>query len=258
MPDVQQISFGAATFLLPPSGTDPTEIRFRLPALRMALVDREQRLSDVDWGKPGIYFLFGPGDAPGQVRVYTGKSLNVARRLIDHYSVKDWWDRALVVIQNGDGFTPSDVEWLEAYFVDSLRRNTGGQVTNRATPKSETLPVYQQQELAVIAQPVDAVLRLLGVISFSTEPEIEEDPGEDLPPSKPRAQMPWLDAACQVLLPDEELHADEIVKRIGDRGLRDLSGGKTPGASMRRELRRNSLGPTPRVRQTAPSTFALL
>lgn len=260
--EAQQIPFGSATFLLPPSGNGPTEIRFRLPALRMVLVDREQRLSDVEWGQPGVYFLFGVGDAPGQVRVYTGKSLNVARRLIDHYNGKDWWDRALVVVQGGDGFTTGDIEWLEAYFVDALRRNAGGQVTNRATPRSESLPAYQQQELAVIAQPVDAILRLLGVISFATEPEIEEDPGEPEAPVSLGAlptgpHVTWVDATCQVLDHGEALHASDILQRIRDHGLRDMSNLKTPENSLRRDLRVESQKPNPRVIQTGPSTFSL-
>ena len=255
------VPFGAATFVFYQESSQPTRIEFRYPSLHLALLERGQRLSGPEWRRAGIYFLIGPGESTGSYRIYVGKSPSgVATRIAQHEATKDWWDRAVVVVADRrDGFTSAEVAWLEAEFVNRLRANVGEAVDNKNQPIENTLPSYMLPELEAQVQPIEAVLRLLGVLTVASEPEVLSDESDEQVATErpPVQQHTWLEAALLILPEDgSPLHVNEIVRRVIDRGLRDAANAKTPDATLRRDLRVNSVSDLPLVRQTAPSTFA--
>ncbi len=264
MPHAHHVPFGAASFVFDTDGDEPTKIDFRYPALSMALLERGQRLRGDVWNTSGIYFLVGPGQAAGSSRIYVGKSpAGVATRIVQHEASKDWWDRAVVVVANRrDGFTSAEVGWLEAAFVTRLRESIGESVANKTQPSDNTLPSYMIPELQAQIHPIEAVLRLLGVLTVAVEPEIieeREEPASVVGDSTQggRPVMTWLEAATAVLPEDgTSLHVHEIIDRITVQGLRDMTNARTPEATARRDLRKASSDPSSAVVQTAPSTFA--
>lgn len=262
--NVHCIPFGSATFIFDEKTTSPVVIKFRLPSLQMALIQRYRLPNESLWDVPGIYFLISPGVDSSTPRIYIGQSSNVSTRIAQHLKGREDWDRALVVIADrSDGFSTAEIEWLEGYFYDCFRERIGkDRLGNKTNPSNNSLPAIQQKELFVIAQPIDAILRLLGIISPSTEPEVEkEEPSkeqnENLGKAYPVNKLSWVDAALEILPEDgSSLHVKEIVRLIQEQNLRDFSNTKTPENTARRDLRVNSQSPNPSIKQTDKSTFA--
>lgn len=270
MTGLQSVPFGAATFIFDSSGENPTTIEFRYPALVLSHIERGQELTEEHWQKPGVYFLLGSGTQANTYRIYVGMApTKLSRRISEQVRRKDWWDRALVVASDRrGGFSSSEVGWLEAAFIAKLRADLGETVDNHVQPAEDTLPFWHQQELAAHIPPIEAVLKLLGVLTPAMESEIvtDDEPGT-APPDGDAASVEaagrvpqpvtWLEAAAQVLPADgTPLHVTEIVRLAVEVGLRDVSRSKTPEATLRRDLRMAIDKGDTRFRQTAPATFA--
>jgi hypothetical protein len=265
--DFHTFQFGAAQFVFDPTGRDGTHIKFRLPSLQLMLANRGQLPVGAEWKSAGIYFLFGAGDQGGTYRIYVGMApAGVAKRAAEQEKLKDWWDRALLVVADrSGGFSTSEVAWLEARFIAKLRNELGQSVANKVQPTGDQLEPWIEKELEAHVAPIEAVLRLLGMLSVSAEPQIvnDEEPEEadetSLEPAttvRPRQELTWVEAALQVLPGDgSSLHVRDIVRLVREEGLRDLSNARTPEATLRRELRQESQREKPKVTQTAPSTF---
>ena len=100
-------------------------------------------------------------------QVYAGKAPGgLVGRLKQHASdpKKSWVDRAILVAElNPNGFTSTEVGWLESELVRTLK--TAPKVTSRNEnqPVDNTLPAYEQASLRPVIRTVMSVLRLIGV-----------------------------------------------------------------------------------------------
>jgi hypothetical protein len=268
--EMQSFQFGAAQFVFDPTGQSGTLIKFSLPALQLMVTSRGQIPNEPVWHAPGIYFLFGAGDQVGTYRIYVGMApTGVAKRVGEQEKAKEWWDRALLVVADrSNGFTTSEVAWLEARFIAKLRSELGRGVANKVQPTGDHLEPWKVRELEANVAPIEAVLRLLGMLSVSAEPQIanDEEPvlqdPQDVVMSASRARVvgnpTWVDAAVLVLPANGAgLHAREILRRILEGGHRDTDGMRTPENTLRRDLRVESQRDRARVVQVGPSTFAV-
>jgi hypothetical protein len=266
-PEMQSFQFGAAQFVFDPVGNSGTLIKFSLPALQLMVVSRGQLPNEPVWRTPGIYFLFGAGDQVGTYRIYVGMApAGVAKRVSEQERQKDWWDRALLVVADrSSGFTTSEVAWLEARFIAKLREELGDGVANKNQPSGDQLEPWKVRELEANIAPVEAVLRLLGMLSVSSEPQIANDDeaeesteAAEAPPAREIGNPTWVEAALHVLPTDGSgVHAKELLRQIVEGGHRDVSGMRTPENTLRRDLRQEALREGGRVAQVGPSTFAL-
>lgn len=267
--EMQSFQFGAAQFVFDPTGMSGTLIKFNLPALQLMVAARGQLPVNAVWQSPGIYFLFGAGDQVGTYRIYVGMApAGVAKRVGEQEKAKEWWDRALLVVADrSSGFTTSEVAWLEARFIAKLRTELGRGVANKVQPTGDQLEPWKVRELEAHVAPIEAVLRLLGMLSVSAEPQIaNDDPDQNVaevevpsaPPVRITGNPSWVEAALAVLPADGSgLHAREILRLIVEGGHRTIEGMRTPENTLRRDLRVESQRDSARVEQTGPSTFAL-
>lgn len=258
----QSFQFGAAQFVFDGDGDSGTLIKFSLPALQMIVIDRGQIPTDSMWEGSGIYFLYGLGDRVGTYRIYAGKAMNVRSRITTHDRLKEWWDRGLLVVADrSSGFTSSETAWLEARFIALLRNELGERVENKNQPNSDKLEVWKERELEAHVAPIEAVLRLLGALSVSSEPQIEGDDQDDevwYEENESTKKLSWVEAALKVLPANGDgLHAKDILTRIVEGNYRDVSGAKTPENTLRRDLRVESQKEGGLVVQVGPSTFAV-
>lgn len=250
--EMQTFQFGAAQFVFDPAGRAGTLIKFSLPALQLMVSNRGQLPVEPAWRSPGIYFLFGAGDQVGTYRIYVGMAPSgVTRRVGEQERQKDWWDRALLVVADrSTGFTTSEVAWLEARFIAKLRDELGRGVANRNQPNGDQLEPWKVRELEAHVAPVEAVLRLLGMLSVSSEPQIanDEEPGEEttttaVAPARAEGNPTWVEATLRVLPKDGSgLHAKEILRLIVEGEHRNTSGMRTPENTLRRDLPRGAAG----------------
>ncbi len=165
--------------LVPGSSLDPIELEVRHSGLRMTLVDRESlhRLPAI-WKTKGIYFLFGPGKSASSYHAYVGKaavkSSTVVSRIQAHNREKDWWNRALIVVSESNGFNGSEIGYLEGRFWNVLGNAVAAEVENRNEPGDDTLTSQEEDALERFIRPVMAVLRAAG---FSPD-TIDQKPTE--------------------------------------------------------------------------------
>lgn len=263
-----QFQFGTAHFAFGEGGA--AEITYKVPALRMLLVNKENAPTGEDWREPGVYFLFGPGESSASFRIYVGKSQTLSVRVNQHKadSRKDWFDRVLFVASDrkSSGFTEADTAWLEAYFTGLLRRDVG--VENKVRPASSDLDPWEKRDLGLYVNPIEAVLRLLGILTPSYEPEleVEEELGgatDAAPQNRAAARgtgLSWVEAAKKVLPKDGSgMHRTDILERIIANKHRDPGEAKTPLQTLGRDLRVyiKKEGPASPIKQVGPGTFAL-
>ena len=158
-----------ATFLVPDEAGAPLEIAFRHDALTMAVVDRDQFDAEVarKWETTGVYLLFGPSaeEAPGRYAVYVGKAApgTLTSRIRNHIRNKEGWDRALLVTRStADGFTSTDVGWLEGRLHEALAQATDAELLNASTPGDNTISAWDRGALDRVVATIQGVMRVLG------------------------------------------------------------------------------------------------
>ena len=265
----KSLDFGTAKFIF--NVGKETRIITKLPALQFALVNREVSLNDDIWKGSGLYFLFGTGTSVFSYKIYVGMSPAGVSNRIKQHSSKDWWDRALVVVSDtSQGFTTSELGWLEARFISRLNSELGIKTENILKSKGDSLAPWDTKELESYVYTIETIVRLLGFMSPYSEPEIvssnsiEENSGVSTldgndNAGKPRRspQINWVDASLLVL-PDngESMHANEILKLIILGKIRNTENMATPENTLRRDLRVESQKEFPRIKQTGPATFS--
>lgn len=75
---------------------------------------RSWREMSAELQRPGVYILTGVDDETGGLKAYVGESENVADRLAQHYSKKDWWREGYLVTSKDANLNKAHVRWLEA------------------------------------------------------------------------------------------------------------------------------------------------
>ncbi len=65
--------------------------------------------------KYGVYLLLSRN------RVYVGQSSDLARRLAQHVTGKDWWTSAVVLTTKDNSLGHSDIDWLESTLIEKAR-----------------------------------------------------------------------------------------------------------------------------------------
>lgn len=214
-----------ATFLLPARPGEPLVITFRHDALRMAVVDRDQFSRTVarGWDRPGIYFLFGPAadDAPGHYSVYVGRAApgSITSRIRHHISNREGWDRALLITRTtDDGFTSTDVGWLEGRIYQRLMRAADAELLNTTTPGDDTISVWDREALDRVVTLVEGVMRVLG---YRPDPVTDDSPSPPVESADTSLDTERLHHALEQIRPGEWASYGDVGRVVGShpRGL---------------------------------------
>ncbi|MFK3975886.1 GIY-YIG nuclease family protein [Shewanella vesiculosa] len=67
--------------------------------------------------KPGVYFLFGVDEETGNDAVYIGEAEQVASRIQQHLSGKDFWNEVVCFTNKDENLTKAHVKYLESRLV---------------------------------------------------------------------------------------------------------------------------------------------
>lgn len=113
----------------------------------------------------GVYFLFGESEEGDEPIVYIGQTGDLSTRLKKHNTMKDFWERALVVISRTNSLTQTHAVFLEWYCLQACRKaerfsdengNSGSQPHTPAPLEAGCLEIFDTAKtlLATLGYPV--------------------------------------------------------------------------------------------------------
>ncbi len=113
----------------------------------------------------GTYVLLGPDpEAVDGLRAYIGRTEDFGRRMRDHHSKKDWWERLVLISSREDSFNEGHWGYLEARMVEIAKAAARCSLDdNRQTPVPRKLSEAQQSDTEGFLEQVRVVLPVLGV-----------------------------------------------------------------------------------------------
>lgn len=95
-----------------------------------------EALARAEAGQTGVYLLIGEKD--GSPITYIGESDDIATRIKQHDTQRDWWTKAVLVTSNANNLHKAHVRYLEARLVEEAR-NAGANLENGNTPPRGSL-----------------------------------------------------------------------------------------------------------------------
>jgi hypothetical protein len=96
-----------------------------------------------DWEesqKPGVYFLFDVDSETGNDAVYIGEAEQVASRIHQHLSGKDFWNEVICFTNKDENLTKAHVKYLESGLVVLTNQAKRFEVLNGNQPSQTILP----------------------------------------------------------------------------------------------------------------------
>jgi len=97
----------------------------------------------VEWEeslKPGVYFLFGESEETGNDAVYIGEAEQVASRIQQHLSGKDFWNEVVCFTNKDENLTKAHVKYLESRLVGLANKANRYELLNGNQPPQAVLP----------------------------------------------------------------------------------------------------------------------
>lgn len=135
------------------------------------------RLPEVEWATPGIYVLISDD---GTQNVYVGKSTGLRSRVLQHKvknsQVPNWSRAVLVKRDTTNGFTSSDVGYLEGRLSAELEAIPGILVAKGKADGDSTLPSHMQMSLDALLSSILAAVRLAGIDTHRKDEDDELAP----------------------------------------------------------------------------------
>lgn len=90
--------------------------------------------------KPGVYFLFGVNEETGNDAVYIGEAEQVASRIQQHLSGKDFWNEVVCFTNKDENLTKAHVKYLESRLVALTNQANRYELLNGNQPPQAILP----------------------------------------------------------------------------------------------------------------------
>lgn len=160
----------------------PMIFNFKLHALRVAIVERAiaSRLTG-DWECPAVYALLDPSDDDAAV-VYVGKAKSARARIRQHATRPPIaWRRVVIVTRDSkDGFSTSDVGYLEGRLRSDLDLQPAVRIHSGKNDSDETLPDHLQLTLDQLIPTILAALRIAGLALHISSPKSAEVEGSTI------------------------------------------------------------------------------
>lgn len=115
-------------------------------------------ISGID--NPGVYFLIN--DETGKLtQIYIGQTRNGISRLDDHNAKKDFWNKAILFLANGEHFTLNILSGLEKYAIQKANDANRYDIENKAVPKYK-ISEYDLPIVEEIYEEIEFIMATLG------------------------------------------------------------------------------------------------
>ena len=145
----------------------------------------------------GVYLLIGEQeDAP---RAYIGEGEDVSRRIKDHDTGKDWWERCVIITTGRQELHKAHVRYLEARLISMVVAAGGSELDNGTRPAaqglSEAAVASMEQFLEMLAIVLPAIgVRLLETGAVKSAPQNDPTTQTASPEFQLRAPIAGVDA----------------------------------------------------------------
>jgi len=114
----------------------------------------------------GIYFLFGENEENSDSVVYIGQGENCLDRIKAHNRNKDFWNRCIIIVTKTNGFTRTDISYLEYYAILKTNELKRYVTDNQATPKKPSIKESDEADLLDSFETIKVLLSTLGYPIF--------------------------------------------------------------------------------------------
>ncbi|UUP18382.1 GIY-YIG nuclease family protein [Nitratireductor thuwali] len=127
--------------------------------------------------RTGVYLLIG--EREGEPLAYIGESEDVAERIRNHDSRKEWWDKAVLITSNDRNLNKAHVKYLEARLIEEARHAARIVLENGTDPGRPGLSEAQRANMEAFLDHVLMILPALRVDSFlkNTRPISQREMG---------------------------------------------------------------------------------
>lgn len=133
----------------------------RLPRTQLA-----EGLERREASQTGVYILIGQ-DRDGPL-AYIGETENMAQRLKEHASARDWWDDAILITAARDGLHKAHVKYLEARLIQIARDASQIRLENGNQPGGASLNEAHTANMESFLETLNMVLPAIRVDIFQT------------------------------------------------------------------------------------------
>ena len=112
----------------------------------------------VSLDKYGVYLLLS------DERVYVGQAQDLKRRIKQHLSGKDWWERAVLLTTQDDSFTRTDIDYLESVLIKKADTAKSLDSDNKNKGNNPKIDKFRK---VILDQYLDEALFLMELIGIS-------------------------------------------------------------------------------------------
>lgn len=118
--------------------------------------------------KPGVYVLIGFSEEEESELplLYIGEAEEVAIRLSNHASNKDFWDRAIVFVSEDNALNKAHVKWLEYKLIKRAQETGLSSLDNGAQSMEPKLSMHELADINSFFDEMLSIYPLLGLRAF--------------------------------------------------------------------------------------------
>lgn len=114
----------------------------------------------------GVYVLMEPGDIDDPLSIYVGQTSDLATRLQQHNSQKDFWDRAFAIVSRVNALTQAHSQFLEWMAIQAAKKANRYKLKNANDGTRSHLTASIQAECESIFSLSSLLFSVLGCRAF--------------------------------------------------------------------------------------------
>ena len=115
----------------------------------------------VSLNKYGVYLLLS------DERVYVGQAQDLERRIKQHLTGKDWWERVVLLTTQDDSFTRTDIDYLESVLISKADKAQSLDSDNKNKGNNPKVDKFRKVNLDQYLDEALFLMELIGISVFS-------------------------------------------------------------------------------------------
>ena len=113
--------------------------------------------------KYGVYLLLSAD------RVYVGQSSDLAKRITQHTSSKDWWESVVILTTRDDSLNHSDIDYLENVLIEKAFATQKVDYDNKKSGNPPKVDIFKKTLLNQYLEEALFLMQLIGLKVFVSE-----------------------------------------------------------------------------------------